>query len=139
MKFRCFCILFFHITFIEFVSSCFNASLFPLLFLPQSEVLNGVDAVKNAAKKALVAQEQSLEHNAATTSNLQGIKQVQSQTSFVFFISVLVTSLVQFCVVIEPVNSFERWGLLRLKFCKLIDFFSLLSFLTALGDGSRVS
>ena len=56
---------------------------FLLLFLPQSEVLNGVDAVKNAAKKALAAQEQSLEHNAATTSNLQGIKQVQSQTFFI--------------------------------------------------------
>jgi hypothetical protein len=43
----------------------------------QSDLLNGVDAVKGAAKKALAAQEQSLEHSAQTASALQGLKQVR--------------------------------------------------------------
>lgn len=47
-----------------------------------------MDAVKGAAKKALAAQEQSLEHNATTTSSLQGIKQV-SVVSILFYVLLL--------------------------------------------------
>jgi hypothetical protein len=42
----------------------------------QSELLSGVDAVKGAAKKALAAQEHSVEHSTATAASLQGLKQV---------------------------------------------------------------
>jgi hypothetical protein len=49
----------------------------------QSDLLNGVDAVKGAAKKALAAQEQSLEHSAQTASALQGLKQVCEYAYFV--------------------------------------------------------
>jgi hypothetical protein len=42
----------------------------------QSELLSGVDAVKGAAKKALAAQEHSVEHSTATAASLQGLKLV---------------------------------------------------------------
>lgn len=50
-------------------------------FILQSEVLDGVDAVKGAAKKALAAHEHSVEHSEATASALTGLKQVRRQCS----------------------------------------------------------
>ena len=55
----------------------YNSSLFSCIniTITQSELVSGVEAVKGAAKKALAAHEQSLEHNSTTSSALQGIKQ----------------------------------------------------------------
>lgn len=44
----------------------------------QSDLVGSIDAVKGAAKKALAAQEQTLEHNDQTAASLQGIKQVSN-------------------------------------------------------------
>lgn len=38
--------------------------------------MGNIDAMKGAAKKALAAQEQTLEHNDQTAASLQAIKQV---------------------------------------------------------------
>lgn len=57
-----------------------------------------MDAVKGAAKKALAAQEQSLEHSAQTASALQGLKQVRSCVQFACYV-VLMSSSFTTCTV----------------------------------------
>jgi hypothetical protein len=59
------------------VFDCTASNLtYEMSLFAQSELLSGVDAVKGAAKKALAAQEHSVEHSTATAASLQGLKQV---------------------------------------------------------------
>ena len=54
---------------------------------PPSDLVGAIDAVKGAAKKALAAQEQTLEHNDHTAASLQGIKQVTLVSSVAILFS----------------------------------------------------
>lgn len=68
--------------------------------------MGGIDAVKGAAKKALAAQEQTLEHNDHATASLQGIKQVCEAPLCPFLVPCFAfTELLEYCCIHQNANA----------------------------------